>query len=390
MGVILSKRCPGSSSLKRRAIYISHKGVRYLNRPLLFAFAARKLGYSLHFSTYREIMTQTRLWPVVAGLDKIRFLKPAVWAIEGLVSGLICLQFDSVFLQNPMGALELRSERYDGTIILDYMDFLVEENGTLPLYHYLNLKVADGIIFWSKAVKEMVKPYFPKTPTLYLPFGVSLSLFNPVRSGEGEFLRAFPAAKNKLRLLYSGGIWRGPNSEDYQGVDKLPRLLRLLKNTNGEKFLLVLNAPYDGKLYRDFKLSATLSQVLWIPPTPSSSPLRQSMFRAADICILPASRYPPIYYAERMKMFEYMASGRAIVAEETAGVRGVLKDGYSALFSKLDDVDNLSGKVITLLEDRELREYLGKNAFRELTENYEWSVLAQKLASFLTSFPSFE
>jgi len=375
----------------RRAIYVSQKSVRQLNRPLLFAEAARKLGFHLSFTTYREVVTRLHLWAGIAALDKIHLLRPAVWVTESLITGLVSSQFDAVFLLNPMGAWELRREGYGGTVILDYMDFLIESNGTLPLYHYINLESSDGVIFWSKSLMERLKPKLPKVQALYLPFGVSLKVFNPVRTGEGRFLSEFPVARNKLRLLYSGGIWRGAKGEDYQGVDKLPRLLKQLKNTLRQRFILILNAPYDAKLYRDFKQSGVLSSVLWLPPTPSFfSSVRQSMFRAADICILPASKYPPIFYAERMKMFEYMASGRAIVAEETPGVRGVLKDGYSALFSKLDDAEDLATKVVTLAEDRELRKYLSQNAFKDLVQNYEWGVLTERLVAFLGLFPSFK
>jgi len=363
----------------RKILYISYKSIKYLNRPFLFALAARKLGHQFYFTTYRDIMTQLHLWHVIAGLDKISFLRPVVWSLEGTISAFFSSQFNTVFLLNPMGAIELRNKLYKDTIIIDYMDFIVKKDNRLLPYHYLNLKVADGLIFWSKAVMEKMKPYFSNKPVLYLPFGVSLSLFNPIKFGEQAFLNKYSISRNRLRLLYSGGVWRGLNGEDYQGVDKLPHLVRTLKKVAGRKFLLVLNSPFDSKLYRNFKQTDTLNQVLWIPPTPLSSPLRQSMFRAADICILPASRYPPVYYAERMKMFEYMASGRAIIAEDTPGVRGVLRDGYNAIISRLDDLEELSQKALTLMENRELREYLGEKAFRDLVSNYEWRVLVQKL-----------
>ncbi|QOJ79304.1 glycosyltransferase family 4 protein [Infirmifilum lucidum] len=285
-----------------------------------------------------------------------------------------------------MGALELKKSIFKGLAIIDYMDVILEEGAELPYYHYLNLKNSDGVIFWSKAFMSRLKGIIPNIRSLYLPFGVSLNLFNPRKIGDSIFINKYPFLKNRFKLLYSGGIWRGSRGEDYQGVDKLPNILdRLRKYLPSKKVTLILNSPLDRILYKAFKETATLNQVLWIPPLPSSSIIRQSMFSAADICILPASTYPSIYYAERMKMFEYMAAGKAIVAEETPGAKGVLRNGFNASLTKLNDVEDFSEKIVTLIEDRDLRLQLGENAYNDILQNYEWRILAQRLALFLES-----
>src|SRR5690606_120420 len=60
-----------------------------------------------------------------------------------------------------------------------------------------------------------------------------------------------------------------------------------------------------------------------------------------------------------LKMFEYMAAGKPIVASDLPVLREVLHDGESALLCSPDDPKRWAATIATLHRDPELRQRLG-------------------------------
>lgn len=76
-------------------------------------------------------------------------------------------------------------------------------------------------------------------------------------------------------------------------------------------------------------------------------------------------------YLSPMKLFEYMASGRAIIASNTSAISEILEDHHDALLVQADD-DHEWISAILKLEDTELRQTLGQNARDKLESQYTW------------------
>ena len=67
---------------------------------------------------------------------------------------------------------------------------------------------------------------------------------------------------------------------------------------------------------------------------------------------------------------EAMACGTAVVATETDGAREVIEDGKTGVLLPVGDVDRLAATVITLLQDKQSREELGKRAQEAVRERF--------------------
>jgi len=80
--------------------------------------------------------------------------------------------------------------------------------------------------------------------------------------------------------------------------------------------------------------------------------------RAFDIALQP--EVTP--YASPLKLFEYMALGRAIVAPNAENIREILTDSHDCLLFESDDTHSLAAAVRRLVGDRELRQRLGAAA----------------------------
>jgi glycosyltransferase involved in cell wall biosynthesis len=89
-----------------------------------------------------------------------------------------------------------------------------------------------------------------------------------------------------------------------------------------------------------------------------------------DAVVLP---YPKLkrFYFSPLKLFEYMASGRAIIASSIGQLKEILDDKKTALLYKPGYVEALANHIITLESDPSLRSLLGKNA-RKAVKNRTW------------------
>ena len=83
-----------------------------------------------------------------------------------------------------------------------------------------------------------------------------------------------------------------------------------------------------------------------------------------------------------MKMFEYMATGRAIASAYLPVIREVLNEN-NAVFCKPDDIHSWKFALERLLNDENLREQLGGQARRD-AQGYPWIARAQRI---LNGFP---
>lgn len=109
---------------------------------------------------------------------------------------------------------------------------------------------------------------------------------------------------------------------------------------------------------------------------PSAVPLYLSAF---DVCAMPFPWTEHFaYYASPLKLFEYMAAGRAIVSSDLLAVSEVVRDGETALLYPPSDVSALALALRRLHDAPALRERLGAAAQREAT-HYSWLARAERI-----------
>ncbi len=103
-----------------------------------------------------------------------------------------------------------------------------------------------------------------------------------------------------------------------------------------------------------------------------------AILKASDALLMPFPKEP--HYEVNMsplKMFEYLAAGRAIVASDLATIREVLTEN-EALFCTPGEVDSLAKAIKTLASDTGLSQKLGI-AGEALAKNHTWTQRAQNI-----------
>lgn len=87
-----------------------------------------------------------------------------------------------------------------------------------------------------------------------------------------------------------------------------------------------------------------------------------------DICIIPHSNE----YRSPIKLFEYMAMAKPVIAPDLEPIRAVIADGENGLLFQQGDVADFSSAVISIVSDKEKIKSIGNNARQTIVDNYTW------------------
>lgn len=106
--------------------------------------------------------------------------------------------------------------------------------------------------------------------------------------------------------------------------------------------------------------------------------------RAFDVCAMPHPFNPQFaYYTSPLKLFEYMAAERAIVASDLPAWADVVENDKNALLVPAGDSSALANAIQRLKDSPELREQLAKAARETVMQRYTWAARASMIRQHL-------
>lgn len=107
------------------------------------------------------------------------------------------------------------------------------------------------------------------------------------------------------------------------------------------------------------------------------------MLAHASVLVLPTTATPSAArYTSPLKLFEYLASGRPIVASDLPAVREILTDGANAVLVPPSDERGLADGIRRVLDDRDLAVRIAEAAFDQ-APSYAWDRRAERLETLL-------
>jgi glycosyltransferase involved in cell wall biosynthesis len=180
--------------------------------------------------------------------------------------------------------------------------------------------------------------------------------------------------KDQRLVVYTGHLY------GWKGVEVLAEAIAMLKPA--VYGLLVGGTPADLERMQVLLAArqwTTVRLVGLVPP--NVVPLYQV---AADVLALPNSARAEISrsYTSPLKLFEYMAAGRPIVASDLPSLREILQDGENALLVAPDDAGALAQGIGQILADEDLGLRLARKA-KDQVRAYTWTVRAEKVLGFV-------
>jgi len=215
--------------------------------------------------------------------------------------------------------------------------------------------------------QDLRKEYGFQTPTSVLPDGVDI--------GQMDAVREAAETTSEGTVLYLGSL------HPWKGVEVL---VRAISEVPTGRIQIVGGVRERISSLR--ALADTLGvaeRVDFVGPVPPNR--RFDYIKTATVCVLPlttasiASRY-----TSPLKLFEYMAAGKAIVASDLPSMREVIKHGVQALLVPPEDPHALAVAIGRLLGDGPLRDRLG-GAARQLAEDYDWQRRATRIIDFVSA-----
>jgi glycosyltransferase involved in cell wall biosynthesis len=94
-------------------------------------------------------------------------------------------------------------------------------------------------------------------------------------------------------------------------------------------------------------------------------------------------------YASPIKIFEYMGTGKCIVAPDQANIREIIEDGRTGVLFKPGSKEGMATALKMAISDPDFRKYLGRNARQEIFDRgYLWRNNAERAVSLV--FPNRE
>jgi glycosyltransferase involved in cell wall biosynthesis len=185
---------------------------------------------------------------------------------------------------------------------------------------------------------------------------------------------AAPSATGRLRVGYLGHLYPG------KGMDMVAELA---KRCGWADFHVVGGQPDDVAGWEARTAGMGNLRLYGHLPHPRAAAIRGGM----DVLLAPYQERVAVAggavqsgrWMTPIKLFEYMAAGKAIVASDLPVAREVLEHGTHALLCPPDDAEAWQRTLETLRDDPELRARLGARARNELVEKYSWRTRAGNL-----------
>lgn len=246
--------------------------------------------------------------------------------------------------------------------------------GSTNIFARILLARARGIVCISRGLAD-----------LYLSMGASRD--HILVAHDGIDMRKFeniPDDKNLLRkklglpmkvsiVTYSGSI----GLYSWKGVDVFLGSLEMIDDSN-LRFVVVGGSSADVE---KMKVSYPDSRIIFVKSVrPEEVPL---YLKASDALVLPnkSGNIVSERYTSPMKLFEYMASNRPIIASDLPSMREILNTNSAVLFTP-NDPNGLADVIRSVLGDQILAQKIAKQAYVD-AKNHTWSKRAEAILNFI-------
>ena len=229
-------------------------------------------------------------------------------------------------------------------------------------------KNADRVLPVTQVLANIVEANdVPKENIVVIPNGIDLETFH--------FIPDTEQAKQKLGIQDSLVLGFTGFMRDWHGLDRLVDIIADNRSQNIH-LLLVGDGPARESIEEKAK-QLKVTDCVTITGIINRDKIADYV-SAFDIALQP----DVTDYASPLKLFEYMALGRAIIAPDKENIKEILIDRENALLFRANDEASFINSVRELCEDKTLRTRLSENARNTILEtNLTWDNNAHRVVS---------
>ena len=238
-----------------------------------------------------------------------------------------------------------------------------------------NYMHANKIVAVTQGVKEGIMALYniPDEKIVVIENGANTDLLRPMEITKARKELKFDQDANYVCFVGSLARW--------QGVEFLIHSAHLiLKGIPNTKFLVVGNGVMKKELMELAAKTDVSDNFIFTGAVPYEDVPKY--INASDVCVVPKkplkSGYSPL------KLYEYMACGKPVVASRISGFE-ILEENNAGILAEPENPEKLAKAIITLLKDEKMREKMGKNGREYVVKNHSWASVAKRVAEVCES-----
>ncbi len=230
-------------------------------------------------------------------------------------------------------------------------------------------KARKIIVLTSFLRKDLVAAGVDSEKIIVAADAVDLREFN-LKMAKSEIRQKLNLPLDKKIIAYAGNFY----FHDWKGVDIMLESLKYLDNV-----LCLLIGGQEADI-KKLKLQFKTENIIVTGIKPHSEVPKYLI--AADVLVLPNKLGDATsqFYTSPLKLFEYMAADRPIVASDLPSLRQVLNE-KNAVLVQPNDAQALAQGIKKVLTDNVLAQNLAKQALADV-KNYTWQKRVEKIFDF--------
>ena len=168
--------------------------------------------------------------------------------------------------------------------------------------------------------------------------------------------------KNKINnsndILYLGSLQKG------KGIENIVKLSKKMKENN---FVII-----GGKQEELKDLPRNIIHKPWIMPSKILTKVKNM-----DYALMLFDNQKYKFYSP-LKLFEYMAMGKIIIATNIDGIKDIIVNNYNGLLVNPSELDKIPNIIKNIEKDKKLKEYISQNA-KQTAQEYTWDKRAKRI-----------
>jgi glycosyltransferase involved in cell wall biosynthesis len=236
-----------------------------------------------------------------------------------------------------------------------------------------NTTAADKVVVVSSHLRDYLRDRGVPPDKLVLTFNAADVRRFPSARSDVEEIRARQNLRGALVVGFVGSLKR------WHGVDVLVSAFpQCLAERPDMRLLIVGDGPLRHHLEALAKREGVMEHVTFTGNVAHAE--IPAYISAMDIAVCPAPAIPG-HHLSPLKLFEYMAAARPIVAARFSDVPSIVQDAQNGILVAPGNTGELAAAILQLARDPDLRKRLGDAARRTVNEGQTWAHNAEKVVA---------
>ncbi|TAM59272.1 glycosyltransferase WbuB [bacterium] len=223
---------------------------------------------------------------------------------------------------------------------------------------------ADRIVSVTDVLASYIRKLGVTAPIVTIPNGADVKHFSPLEVAEA------PRTGHPFRILYAGRL------ESWAGVDDMVEVVKNVSDRFGDeiRFIFVGDGGAATRFRGDIESRGLMRYCNFAGSQPYK--LMPRFIEECDLAILPFPNTVTASLSSPLKLFEYLAMKKPVIATDIAGVREAVSSDHVILIEDITD-PRLIDHILDLLRSPERCAAMGNGGRRLVLQYFSWNRLAQ-------------